>query len=60
MYFLGKKSDTANALESFLAEVRADGTPSAVMTDQTTRESFSEGILGNYAASVVSRKSLPQ
>ena len=30
MYFLGKKSDAASAFESFLAEVRADGTPSAV------------------------------
>ena len=31
MYFLGKKSDAASAFESFLAEVWADGTPSAVM-----------------------------
>ena len=28
-YFLGKKLDAANAFESFLAEVREDGTPSA-------------------------------
>ena len=31
MYFLGKKSDAASAFEPFLAEVWADGTPSAVM-----------------------------
>ena len=31
VYFLGKKSDAASAFESFLTEVRADGTPSAVM-----------------------------
>ena len=30
-YCLGKKWDAASAFESFLAEVRADGTPSAVM-----------------------------
>ena len=29
--FLAKKSDAASAFESFLAEVRADGTPSTVM-----------------------------
>ena len=31
MYFLAKKSDAASAFESFLVEVRADGTPSAIM-----------------------------
>ena len=31
VYFLRHKSDVASAFESFLAEVRADGTPSAVM-----------------------------
>ena len=31
MYFLGKKSNAASTFESFLAELRADGTPSAVM-----------------------------
>ena len=31
VYFLRHKSDEARAFESFLAEVRADGTPSAVM-----------------------------
>ena len=31
VYFLGKKSDAASAFELFLAEVRADGTPPAVM-----------------------------
>ena len=31
VYFLAKKSDATSAFESFLAEVRADGTPSAVM-----------------------------
>ena len=31
VYILAKKSDAASAFESFLAEVRADGTPSAVM-----------------------------
>ena len=31
MYFLAKKLDAASTFESFLAEVRADGTPSAVM-----------------------------
>ena len=31
VYFLAKKSDAASAFESFLAEIRVDGTPSAVM-----------------------------
>ena len=31
VYFLAKRSDAASAFESFLAEVRADGTSSAVM-----------------------------
>ena len=31
VYFLAKKSDAASKFESFLAEVRADGTPSTVM-----------------------------
>ena len=31
VYFLAKKSDAASVFESFLAEVRADGTRSAVM-----------------------------
>ena len=31
VYFLRHKSDTGSAFESFLAEVRADDTPSAVM-----------------------------
>ena len=31
VYFLGKTSDAASSFESFLAEVRADGTLSAVM-----------------------------
>ena len=31
VYFLAKKSDAASAFKSFPAEVRADGTPSAVM-----------------------------
>ena len=31
VYFLAKKSNVASAFESFLAEVRADGTPAAVM-----------------------------
>ena len=31
VYFLAKKSNADSACESFLAEVRADGTPSAVM-----------------------------
>ena len=31
VYFLGKKSDACSAFELFLADVRADGTSSAVM-----------------------------
>ena len=31
VYFLAKKSDATSVFESFLAEVRADGTPSAFM-----------------------------
>ena len=31
VYFLNQKSDAASAFESFLAEVRADGTPSTAM-----------------------------
>ena len=54
VYFLRHKSDTASAFESFLAEVRADGTPSAVMAlDQTTGESFSEELSGNFVVNVV-------
>ena len=52
MSFLGKKSDAASAFESFLAEVRADGTPSAVMAVRSdNRGEVSERISGNYAAS---------
>ena len=35
VYFLGKKSDTASALKKVLAEVRTEGTPSAVMAIRT-------------------------
>ena len=31
VYFLGKRSDAVSAFKSFLAEVRADGTPFAAM-----------------------------
>ena len=31
VYFLAKKSDAASVFESFLAEVQANGTPSAIM-----------------------------
>ena len=52
MYFLGKKSDAASAFESFLAEVRADGTPSAVMAVRSDNGGeVLERISGNYAAS---------
>ena len=36
--FVAKKSDAASALESFLAEVRADGTPSVVMCVRSDNE----------------------
>ena len=38
MYFLGKKTDAASAFESFLAEVRADSTPSAVKVVRSDNE----------------------
>ena len=62
VYFLSKKSDAASPFKSFLAEVRADGIPSAVLwlLDQTTMKRFSEGISGNHAASVVPSKSSRQ
>ena len=43
VYFFRHKSDAANAFESFLAEVRPDGTPSAVMAVRSDngREFFS-------------------
>ena len=41
VYFMGKKSDAVSKFESFLAEVRADGTPSMLwLLDQITGESF--------------------
>ena len=40
-YFLGKKSDAASAFESFLAEVRVDGTPSAFMSVRSDNEGAS-------------------
>ena len=61
VYFLKQKSDAASAFESFLAEVRADGTPSTVWpSGQTTVESFSEEISENSAANVVLDKSSRQ
>ena len=47
VYFLRHKSDAASAFESFLAEVRADGTPSAVLAVRpgNGREVF-EGAFG--------------
>ena len=38
MYFLGKTSDVASAFESFLAQIRADGTPSAVIAIRSDNE----------------------
>ena len=48
--------------DSFLAKVRADGTPSAVMAVRLNNggEFFGEGGSENYAASVVSSKSSRQ
>ena len=61
VYFLGKTLDTASAFESFLSEVRADGTPSAVMAVRSdSRGEFFGGHFGKYAASVVSSKSSRQ
>ena len=44
VYFLRHKSDAASAFESFLTEVRADGTPSVVMAvrSENGREFFGE------------------
>ena len=54
VYFLRHKSDAASAFESFLAEVRADRTPSAAMAvlPESGRE-FLEELSGNFAVSVV-------
>ena len=62
VYFVRHKSDAASAFESFLAEVRADGTPSTVMAVRSDngRESFSEKLSGNFAVSVASNKSSHQ
>ena len=61
VYFLGKKSDAASALELFLADVRADGTPSAVMAVRFDNGGEVLGrSSGNYAASVISSKSSRQ
>ena len=47
VYSLAKKSDAASAFESFLAEVRADGTPSAVTCVRSdNREEFFGGEFG--------------
>ena len=46
MYFLGKKSDAASVFGSFLGEVRADGTSSAVMAVRSDNggEFFGENV----------------
>ena len=59
VYFLRHESDAASAFELFLAEVRADGTPSAVIRSGNGRE-FSEELSGKFAVSVVSNKSSHQ
>ena len=47
VYFLRHKSDAASAFESFLAEVRADGTPSAVMAVRSDNgREFFGGVFG--------------
>ena len=57
VYSLGKKSDAASASKTFLAEVRADGTPSAVMAVRSDNRGECLGrISRKYAASVVSSK----
>ena len=45
VYFVAKKSDAASAFKSFLAEVRADGTPSAVMC---VRSDSVRGFFGGF------------
>ena len=58
VYFLRHKSDASSAFESFLAEVRADGTPSADMAVRSDNgREFFEELSGNFAVSVVSNKS---
>ena len=47
VYFFRHKSDTGSAFESFLAEVRADDTPSAVMAVRSDNgREFSGGAFG--------------
>ncbi|CAM9437793.1 unnamed protein product [Pylaiella littoralis] len=47
VYFLRRKSDATSAFESYLAEVRADGTPSAVMAVRSDNGGeFFEGSFG--------------
>ena len=54
VYCFRHKSDAASAFESFLAEVRADSTPSAVMAVRSDNgDSFSEELSRNFAVSVV-------
>ena len=57
VYFLGKKSDTANALESLLAEVRADCTPSAVMTVRSDNE---RGFFGGNFGKLCRKRGIKQ
>ena len=53
VHFLAKKSDVTSASESFLAEVRADGTHRPFCAfDPATEESFSEERLKLYAVNV--------
>ena len=58
----GKKSGAGSALGSFLVEVRADGTPSAVLAvrSDNRRNIFGGGGSGNYATGVISSKSSSQ
>ena len=55
--FPGQEVGRRQCVRIILAEVRVDGTSSAVMAvNQVTRDIFSGRISGNHAASVVSSK----
>ena len=61
VYFLVKKSNAASAFESFLAEVRADGTSSVVMRVRSDNRGYCFGGDSElYAANVASNRNLRQ
>ena len=57
VFFLGKKSDATIAFESFVAGVRADGTPSAVMA---VRSDNGEEVFGGGFGKLCHKRGIKQ